>query len=127
MKTYTYDETVAMLEEIVDSVGSNYVYKQDQRGENQDLGVDCNYYENGYPSCGVGHVFHRVGLTEDRVAVLEGRTAYQAIRYLQEMGTVAFDGKSTDLLYRFQQCQDEGMPWGESLSHAKQYAENVNL
>ena len=123
--TYTYEQTLDLLKEIVSSKGEDYVYPHSSADSDQ----ECRYYERGMsktdpsfvgpwsPSCLVGHVFDRV-MDEDAIAKVIRLYNTSAISIgigMRSLASNFFDRESILLLAGVQSRQDDGMPWGDSV------------
>lgn len=126
-----YEDAVLLLKQIVADRGENWVYPDfnaclECNAMRQESGEDvycdwhtnegCRYFtEQGQPACIVGEFFSRTLQPEDyNRFYLEGRIATEALNYLP----LEADQRTRRLLSVAQQRQDEGMPWGESLTRA---------
>lgn len=127
----TYEDAVLLLKQIVADRGEDWIYPSfddcmtcsDMRNESgEDVYCDwhtsegCRYFtDQGAPACIVGEFFSRTLRPEDyNRFYLEGRVATEALNYLP----LEVDQRTRCLLSVAQQRQDEGMPWGESLTRA---------
>lgn len=129
MKTYTYDETLAMLTGIVSENGEDFVYEVHDEDR---LAPSCRYALDGQPDCIVGHVFAKVGVPVEKMEYVrsdgwESGAAGPVNPYsvegadlvagrLEGDGVVAFTPKAKRLLISVQVKQDAGDSWGEALS-----------
>lgn len=100
-------QAVVFLEKAIAEKGADYVYEPAQNGER------CLYFDNGTPSCLVGHVLSYMGY--DSTDVTENEDAETTI---QKMG-IEFDKETARLLCAVQENQDDGLAWGESLRRAR--------
>ena len=128
----TYEDAVLLLKQIVADRGEDWVYPQfdacpecsSLAAENGEDGHYCSWHmsegcryftEEGQPACIVGEFFSRTVPSDDIGRFyIEGRIASEAINYLP----LEVDARTRRLLSTAQQRQDEGMPWGESLTRA---------
>ena len=128
----TYEDAVLLLKQIVADRGEDWIYPQyDGCPECSSLTSDygdevhycswhmsegCRYFtDEGQPACIVGEFFSRTLRPEEYNSIyLEGRVASEALNYLP----LEVDQRTRRLLSVAQQRQDEGMPWGESLTRA---------
>ena len=115
MFTLSLDEAKSILSDVVAEFGEDHV--------NQSIDGACRYFhpETGEPSCGVGQVFARKGLTASDIDSFENHTAVRALildRKNEGTSFVEMDGRTVDFLQVFQYAQDESRTWGESLAHA---------
>lgn len=101
----TYDEAVADLMAVVEG-REGYVYEPDPF---------CMYFNpDGSPSCIVGHVLVRHGITALQVGTLN----YSRAKRLSAEGVLDVDDRAENLLESVQGMQDKGIPWGEALTAA---------
>lgn len=126
MKTYTYDETLAKLKEIVKNKGEGFIYygKPEEPDD-----VACYYVKNGEPDCGVGHVLVAFDvpsslLEED--GTFGGTFADSLLEHLEYHEIVAFDDRARSLLVAFQRWQDARASWGKSLRSAIEYVSELH-
>lgn len=105
MTELDYGQALVFLEKAIGEKGPDYVY---QRMTN---GMGCLYFEQGQPSCIVGHVLSYMGID----SAPEGQGASRALKSLG----VRTDFKTTALLDGVQEKQDNGVPWGEALRRAQ--------
>jgi hypothetical protein len=118
MKTYTYDETLAKLKEIVENKGEDFIYCGDPVTDS------CYYVRDGEPDCGVGHVLVAFGVTPSLLeegGQFGSAFAGALLVNLEYREIVSFDSRARSLLVAFQQAQDSRTPWGESLWGAIEY------
>lgn len=134
MKTLTLAEARALLAEIVEGKGAEYVY---ERPDNGNFGPACVYAERGEdgkatPSCLVGHLFmkilpeHAEAFVYDNGTEIPGsfstRSASDVLERLAESEILASDNKVRAYLDLVQYRQDYGLSWGEALAEAERYA-----
>lgn len=115
MFTLDIVEAKKIMSEIVDEFGLNHV--------NRAIDGSCMYFhpETGEPSCGVGQLFARKGLTASDIDSFENHTAVRAL--LQERkddcnAFVEMDARTLDFLQTFQYAQDASHTWGEAYTMA---------
>lgn len=136
METYTYDETLELLNAAVVKKGEDFVYGSDLGGDMFSRpGPSCHYAWDGKPDCIVGHVFAAVGVplsemhfgdlsTEENDYQPQNRGKYSSqsastvIRDLALDGVVDFTPDARSLLQSVQQRQDQFTPWGEAVAEA---------
>ena len=113
--TLTAEQVVQDLRELVAEYGENHVYSR----AGQALG--CRYFEDdGSPSCGVGHVFAKHGVTLDDLVGINTGTAVLTV-VADDVIDISPEG--VRILDLFQSRQDEGIPWGPALDDALRDAE----
>lgn len=104
MTELDYGQALVFLEKAVAEKGPDYVYERRSSEA-------CVYFDQGKPSCIVGHMFDYMGLR----GIPEGKAASQA---LETLG-IAADTRTRDLLNHVQELQDTGVPWGDALRQAQ--------
>lgn len=136
METYTYDETLELLNAAVVKKGADFVYGSDLDGRQHDRpGPSCHYAWDGKPDCIVGHVLASVGVPlaelhygdssneeNDFHPKNPGRyalgSAAPVIEDLARDGIVDFTPVAVALLSEAQRLQDGGMSWGRAVEVA---------
>lgn len=134
METYTYDETLELLNAAVVKKGEDFVYGSDLAVNRFSRpGPSCHYAWDGEPDCIVGHVFAAVGVplsemhfgdlsTEENDYQPQNRGKYSSqsastvIRDLALDGVVDFTPDARSLLQETQRLQDGHVPWGEAVA-----------
>jgi hypothetical protein len=124
MKHIRFDEqkVVTDLRAVVATKGPDYVYPRG--GKHGGMGEDCVYFEpNGEPSCIIGHVLARHGVTlEDLRHDTEDLNEGSSVAQLIMDGLLRLDGPYErdlrDFLQDVQAFQDRGVPWGPALDFA---------
>ncbi len=117
MTDITYESALEALKAAVAEKGEDYVYAW--------VDYKCVYSHNGKPSCGVGHVLHRLGVdTEGFEHTTMNTKMFDSLAYrLRDLSVITITQSAIDLLREFQNCQDEGRTWGEALDIAILFAE----
>lgn len=116
----TGEGALGVLRLVVFEKGNGYVYP---RAEDE---VDtCRNFKDGQPSCIVGHVFARLGVTYELAvaAAMNGSMgAYSSIRNLGSYGWTdwTFSPEAQNALTSAQSWQDRGSTWGEALAAAEE-------
>lgn len=107
-----FDETVGLLREIIRG-NEEFVYRDTSKGD----WSQCVYQKDGEPSCLVGHLLHRLGVTVEMLSDFDGwgYCAVTAILDLRAQGLMEFDQRSELLLSLVQRKQDNGITWGAAL------------
>lgn len=119
----TYDETVKILREVVAEKGEDYVYPG--AAKNDIPGARCKYFENdGTPSCIVGHVLARYGLTLEELT--DVHNAWTTPAKLLDLGLISTTPRVIELLAVAQGKQDFGSPWRVALDNALSRTEGLN-
>jgi hypothetical protein len=113
MTELDYGQALVFLEKAIGEKSPDYVYKRvtEMTEEEEENGQSCLYFEQGQPSCIVGHVLSYMGIN----SAPEGSGAGHA---LTQLGVHA-DPKTKALLEDVQERQDDGVPWGEALRKAQ--------
>lgn len=116
LASITYDDAVTTLRTIADS-RPDFIYNASDDGE---LG-SCVYFRDGQPSCILGQLLARHGVTPDELTTyvpVSGEYVGMAgangtvIRRLVDWGVVEVDSQRTlDLLIKVQRNQDRGSAW----------------
>lgn len=111
------------LQEVIAEKGEDYVYPRAGRGS---TGDGCRYFENdGSPSCIVGHLLAKRGVTYDALLTLKfGAEMNESTSASGLVGArvIDLDPSQADLLREFlvdvQALQDMGVAWGKAFSVA---------
>lgn len=103
MSFVTLEQVKRAAQEIVAEFGEDYVYEHDVQGF-------CHYQRDGQPSCLVGRIFHRLGVSIGLLEKLEG-TGPGSLFHHEEWE--AGDGV-VNFLANLQLNQDSGHTWGVS-------------
>jgi hypothetical protein len=102
------DEAYRLLVEVVEG-NENFVYTPPV--QDASFGDTCVYFVGDQPSCGVGHVLAKLGVTEVHPAENSmGFSKFPAREY-----GLRFTDEARGLLDRFQYFQDDKQPWGSAL------------
>lgn len=112
----TLDESKQYLGEAVKEKGAEYVYKNVTRGRGSET---CAYFDpkTKKPSCLVGHVLVRKGVTFERLHARE-RNLYTDVQGLIDADIIKVDNETQALLDLAQRAQDQGQTWGSALETA---------
>jgi hypothetical protein len=119
MEALTYDRAVELAREIVAEFGEDYVYPEDHKkheygdDDNQGGNMLCVYVHNDQPSCIVGQILHKHGVSIEELKEHEFRGASTA-----SWATTEAEEKARFFLSEVQSQQDRGYPWGSSLTFA---------
>lgn len=136
MKIYTYSDITAMLKEIVEEFGSDYVYPK----RHLSTGPGCVYAWEGKPDCIVGHVLTRIDAIDPVVCspvdpgngnyptvpsweVAELNLEMQINALWEQLAVLGFrfDPDAQGLLETIQDEQDSGVTWGAALDVAMRW------
>lgn len=121
----TLDEAKQFLAEAVKAKGKRHIY---DLVNNPDTGTQsCAYFDPATkaPSCIVGHVLDRKGITHD---TLDGRARnlYADVAGLIDAEIIKVDNETHALLSIAQEKQDDRTPWGKAVEAAlKGYEERA--
>jgi hypothetical protein len=118
METLTYDRAVELAREVVAEFGEDYLYPEDhKRGEIERDGISsCVYVHDGKPSCLVGQILHKHGVSLEDLAANEFQGAWSVSeRY------AGADYHAKFFLDVAQGKQDSGMSWGEAVRLAVEH------
>lgn len=105
LKQLDYGQAVVFLEKAIAEKGADYEYERPEESET------CLYFEQGQPSCIVGHVLSYMGYNH----VTEGMGVMGVLRSLG----IDADYQTQNLLMNVQTSQDGGMPWGDAVRCAQ--------
>lgn len=123
---YTLETLIPHFRAIVARKGENYIYEPLKKGSFINNG--CFYHDEGEPSCGVGHVLHRIGVTiqtlRDMDADHNTNIGDQYSRLARDYN-ITFDRGAMALMESFQDDQDQGINWGRCLEDGIAWAEKV--
>jgi hypothetical protein len=84
-------------------------------GSETDRTMTCAYFAEGQPSCIVGHILARHGITQDDLGPLNHGADVSDL-VMNEI--IDIDLWTEDLLLVAQQEQDAGSPWGRAVQEA---------
>lgn len=113
MEALTLDRVKALAAEVVEEFGKDYVYPEEHRRWNTGTHM-CVYVHEGNPSCMVGQILARHGVSTEQLSRFEFRGAWNVASNLVP-GT---SESALRYLDRLQGKQDEGFTWGESMESA---------
>jgi hypothetical protein len=119
MESLTYDRAVELAREIVAEFGEDYVYPEDHKrheygdDDNQGGNMLCVYVHEDKPSCIVGQILHKHGVSVEALKAHEFKGA-RTVSY----ATAEADEKARFFLTGAQSHQDKGNTWGEALTYA---------
>lgn len=126
MKEYTLETLLPHFRAIVADKGEDYVYEPIRKGTH--LTDGCFYHNEGQPSCGVGHVLHRIGVPIEALKLMdEGFETSIGDQYsrLAQDHSITFDIGAKSLMESFQDDQDNAISWGDALKASILWAEKV--
>lgn len=117
-----YEQARDLLELAVAERGTDYIYQKPQVSSDDcdDLFSTCAYFtQGGQPSCMVGDMLSRLGVTKETLDEAEGENNnLVGVVALWYTGLIECDWPTLVLLWKAQQYQDEEEPWGISLKSA---------
>lgn len=129
MDTLNYTKALELLREIVAEEGEDFVYKT---GKVSHKGPNCLYAFEGKGDCGVGRVLVKVGVpalelewSETHEGAYSTGTAEMVFGDLAEDEVLYVTSKAARLLGKFQEYQDTGYAWGQSLDYAIRAAQEI--
>jgi len=117
---WTYTDALRLLKKAVADKGEDYKY------ESVGGHYHCQYFDQGQPSCIVGHALAADGVTEQdlREADPSRHLNLVDVGTLAKRGLLEMDDATQKLLGTVQDEQDCGTPWGEALRIAQQAVED---
>ena len=112
MEALTLDRAKELAAEVLAEFGEDYKYPEDHRQFNAGVKM-CVYVHDGKPSCLVGQILHRYGVSTTELALNEFRSAHN-VTYDLVPGT---SPEVLKFLEEIQGEQDEKKTWGEAVEH----------
>ncbi len=117
MFTLDIVEAKSIMSDIVKEFGETHV--------NESVDSTCWYFhpETGVPSCGVGQLFARKGVTADMLSTSDNHSAIGCLLDTRKDEGKPFcqmDDRTVDFLRTFQYAQDARASWGEALARGLQ-------
>lgn len=113
-----------LLIDIVDQYGEDTVYEKVPLNVGGTIiysqGVGCRYQVNGQPSCLVGHVLARAGVSTEALEDMDA----SGLSIINSYAAVG-DTDARAVLQAAQSAQDTGATWGEALKNAKAMYERI--
>jgi hypothetical protein len=126
MITLNETEAVALLKEIVERDGRDYV--NPKFIDPSDGVASCVYFlPDGAPSCGVGHILAAKGITGDMMTGDQNHLgSMRLFEELRDAGIMEVSSPAQTILSRFQMTQDQDLDntWGEALDYALMWSPN---
>jgi hypothetical protein len=131
MKTMTYGEVLAILNEAVAERGSDWTYPE--QGECQTCANEepcdwhcsegCRYFTyDKQPCCIVGYFIDKaIDTSQLDISVLEGEFAGSILKKLEDWEELSLDERTQQLLINAQANQDSYKTWGESVIAAAHF------
>ena len=120
----SYQQAVDLLELAVEERGKDFTYiRAGQTPDDKNSGYCAYYTENGSPSCIVGWVLNRLGITAWQCQ--QAGVNESSVDELVTNEIIKIDFKTYALLMTAQALQDAITPWGKTLEIAKGVAENI--
>lgn len=111
MEALTYDRAVELAREVVAEFGKGYVYPESIKvveiGGTQ---PPCLYVHEDKPSCLVGHILHKHGVSLEELSMKEFIGARLVSSELAKA-----DDKARFFLASAQESQDKGETWGTAV------------
>jgi hypothetical protein len=128
MKTMTYGEVLAILNEAVAERGADWTYPEqgecqtcaDQEPCDWHCSEGCRYFTyDKQPCCIVGYFIDKaIDTSQLDVTLLEGEHASNALATLERWEELSLDERTMELLILAQAHQDSYKTWGESVNIA---------
>jgi hypothetical protein len=128
MKTMTYGEVLAILNEAVAERGADWTYPEqgecqtcaDQEPCDWHCSEGCRYFTyDKQPCCIVGYFIDKaIDTSKLDTNIFEGEAAVSALTQLEMWDELLLDEKTQELLMIAQGYQDSGRTWGVSVSLA---------
>lgn len=114
MESLTMARAAELATEIVEEFGKDYLYPvENKRNFPDQIQSACVYVHDEKPSCLVGQILHRHGVSLLELSMWENKGAYTVSYHTAN----AEDGAQS-YLSALQQKQDAGATWGEALDWA---------
>lgn len=122
MEELTYERALELARKIVSEFGEDYVYPENhkERGASAASAPSCMYVHDGQPSCLVGHVLYRHGVSIKDLVDREFLSAWEVAA-----GLVASDEKTRQFLEAVQVAQDKGTTWNQAVDQGVKFVEEV--
>lgn len=129
MKTMTYGEVLAILNDAVAERGPDWVYPNQADCPTCQLGLEscdwhcaegCRYFTpEKQPCCIVGYFIDKaIDTSQLDTGDLEGERAIEVLKKLEMWEELALDERTWDLLQLAQEKQDNDTPWGKAVTIA---------
>lgn len=123
MEALTYDRAVELAREVVAEFGEEYTYPAShKRAESESSIPSCVYVHEGCPSCLVGQILHRHGVSLDELAKNEFRGAWFIAEDL-----AGADAKTRLFLDTVQDKQDGGATWAQAVNNGVSWVEENHI
>ena len=111
----TFDRALELAKQAVEERGEDYVYSPPKDDEGNEID-SCVYVHNGAPSCLVGEVMFRAGVPLEAMLLHNESNVNGLVMELDAI--VQVDTRTEFILSGMQGEQDNGTPWGRSVSRA---------
>lgn len=112
----SFEQALAGLEKAVAAKGEDFKYEAPVVDEEEGLTMCMYFSRTGQPSCIVGHVLADHGVSVDDLGHWNEDAT---VHTLVDHSVLDVDARTTLLLRRAQEMQDNGHPWGKALAEAK--------
>ncbi len=109
----TLQQAAAELDQIVAEKGADYVYP----GSRRDPGAGCANFEDGSPSCIIGHWYAFHGMEDKEVMAADCK--YASVGMVNSLMGLHMDPLVVKFFASIQVAQDMGTPWGEAVAYGK--------
>lgn len=110
-----------LIKEAVDERGKGYIYPPSLIDSLTKDG-SCLYADKGQPSCLVGVVLHKAGISVAALKRFDRHKDAGVPTELVEVGLLDIPVESALILTRAQSLQDTGHTWGDALKEAREHA-----
>lgn len=117
MEDLTFDRAVELAREVVAEFGKDYAYPSEDKVFDPEIEVYvCVYVQDEKPSCLVGQILHRHGVSLEELSRHEFKASTQ-MAFL----VTGLDDKANQFLAMVQSFQDKGWSWAASVDKAVEY------
>lgn len=117
-ESMTRAEVLEIMTQVVAEYGEDFVYKK--------VDMVCLNWHDGCPSCLIGHVMHRWGMSADFLAQFRASEVGTLVGYYSKAHPVVVEEGVTKLLGAAQTVQDDGGSWGYALLVAREVNEEFS-
>lgn len=117
----TVDEVTQAIEAVVATSGANFVYIKHE--DYEDGRLKCWYVWDDEPSCLVGKVLHRLGVSVIHLSEVEHSSVQSASLVLRRRNVIDLPERAVTALLGAQGFQDSDNCWGDALKVYHAYLE----
>lgn len=122
----TADFALSAMREAVAKMPEGYIYvnRMGQQAAADEYGVPltgCDYFVEEEPSCLVGHVLFKAGISKQTLWEISAESWYadSLLVELRENRNIGIDDRVIDALNYAQKLQDRGHPWRDVLKRTE--------